>query len=110
MNGWNNHGIRTEHGRSPKQLFVAGALCLRVSGITALDFFENVHSEDYGVEEEGLAGDNDNAVVIPKNQFGLTEEELHQLQRLVDPLIESQNHGIELYERTLEFILNNQSS
>lgn len=38
MNGWNNHGIRTEHGRSPKQLFVVEAVHLRESGITALDF------------------------------------------------------------------------
>ena len=103
MNGWNNHAIRTEHGHSPKQLFVAGALHLRNSGMIVLDFFENIHNEDDGIEEEGLTGD-DNAVVIPENQFGLTELEFHQLQAHVNPLAESQNHGIELYERTLEFI------
>ena len=37
-NGWNMHGIRTEHNLSPTQLFVAGALRLRSSGLTALDF------------------------------------------------------------------------
>ena len=40
--GWNNHGIRTEHNQSPNQLFVAGALRLRQSGLTALDFFDCV--------------------------------------------------------------------
>ena len=65
-----------------------------MSGVPALDFFENVHDEHYGIEEEGLASDNENAVVIPESQFQLTEEQLHQLQRHVDPLTESQNHGI----------------
>ena len=53
MTGWNNHSIRTEHGRSPLQLFIAGALRLRMSGIPAFDFFENVDDEHYGIEEEG---------------------------------------------------------
>ena len=106
MTGWNNHSIRTEHGQSPLQLFVAGALRLRMSGVPALDFFENVHDEHYGIEEEGLAGDNENAVIIPESRFQLTDEQLHQLQRHVDPLTESQNHGIELYEATIEFVYN----
>ena len=46
--GWNNHGVRTEHGQSPNQLFVTGALQLRESGLIALDFFENI-DESYGV-------------------------------------------------------------
>ena len=51
--GWNNHSIRTEHGHTPEQLFVSGALQLRQSGITALDFFENVDSEHYGLRKKG---------------------------------------------------------
>ena len=34
---WNNHGIRTEHNKTPNQLFTAGCL-LRNRGLTALDF------------------------------------------------------------------------
>jgi len=36
QDGCNNHGIRTEHGQSPNQSFVAGILQLRESRMTAL--------------------------------------------------------------------------
>ena len=55
--GWNNHGIQTEHNQSPNQLFVAGGLRLQQSGLTALDFFDHV-SDNYGVEEDSLPGDD----------------------------------------------------
>ena len=57
-NGWNRHGMRTEHASSPEQLFGAGALQLRNSGL-ALDFFDNINDDYYGVDEEGLPGDSD---------------------------------------------------
>ena len=76
-NGWNNHSLRTEHGQSPQQLFVSGALRLRQSGTVALDFFENIRNEQYGVEEEELVADEENStVVIPESQFQLTKKQL----------------------------------
>lgn len=107
QNGWNSHGIRTEHGQSPNQLFVAGILHLRESRTTALDYYDSINSDQYGVDEQGLvASDETDAVVIPENPFGLTEQQMHQLQQQVNPLAPSQNHGIELYESTVEFIYN----
>ena len=106
--GWNKHGIRTEHASSPEQLFVAGALRLCNSGTIALDFFEHIQTDSYGIDEEGLALDEDpDAVVIPENTFVLTDEQYQQLQQNVNPLIESDNHGIELYEQTIQFIVTN---
>ena len=106
-NAWNRHGIRTEHASSPEQLFVAGALQLRNSRMVALDFFDNVNSDYYGVDEEGLAGDDDDdTVVVPENEFGLTNEQFQQLRQHVNPLADSDNYGIELYEQTIQFILN----
>ena len=102
--GWNCHGVRTEHDQSPNQLFVAGALHLQLSGLTALDFFETVDLY-YGIEEEGLAvDDGSDEVLVPECRFGLTDEHLEQLQQEANPLAESQNYEIELYERTLYFI------
>ena len=104
--GWNNHGIRTEHNQSPNQLFVAGALRLRQSGLTALDFFDRV-SDNYGVEDDGLPGDDSSdGVAIPEVTFALPNEHLQLLQQNVNPLDNSDNHGIELYERTLDSIYN----
>ena len=48
----------------------------------------------------------DNAVVVPKNPFGLTDQELLQLQEVVNPMDSSQNHGIDLYKATVEFFCN----
>ena len=84
---------------------MAGALRLRYSGMVAVDFFDNVQIDSYGIDEEGLAiDDDDDAIVIPENTFGLTEEQFLQLQ--VNPLDASENHGIELYEHTIQFIIN----
>ena len=105
--GWNKHGIRTEHASSPEQLFVAGALRLRNSGMVAVDFFDNVQIDSYGVDEEGLGiDDDDGAIVIPENTFGLTEEQFLELQQQVNPLDASENHGIKLYKHTIQFIIN----
>ena len=54
VDGWNSHSLRTEHGHSPNQLFAAGALLLQRSGLTAMDFFQDIDEDVYGVEEEGL--------------------------------------------------------
>ena len=103
-NAWNRHGIRTEHASSPKQLFVAGALQLRNSRMVAFDFFDSINSDYYGVDEEGLAGnDDDNTVVVPENKFGLTDEQFQQLRQHVNPLADSDNYGIELYEQIIVY-------
>ena len=103
--GWNNHGLRTEHGQTPHQLFVAGTLQLHQSGQIALDFLGMV-DDGYGIDEEtSTIGDSDtNTVTTPQGRFALTAEHLEQLKTQVDPLQESENHGVELYERTLTFI------
>lgn len=50
--------------------------------------------------------DDDGAIVISENTFGLTEEQFLELQQEVNPLDASENHGIELYEHTIQFIIN----
>lgn len=107
-NAWNNHGIRTENGKTPKQLFIAGALQLRTSGLTALDFFDEV-SDEYGTAEEGLTSDSDDGVEVPTVTIHLTEEQLGELQQSVDPLSDDGDFGINLYERTVQFVLSHSS-
>jgi len=60
--GWNNHGILTEHNKTLHQLFVLGALILQQSGLPALDFFEIV-DENYGIDEAGFSTDDSNETV-----------------------------------------------
>lgn len=71
--GWNNHSIRTEHGHSPNQLFASGALLLQRSGLIAMDFFQDVDEDAYGVEENGMTTSN-GEIIIPENRVRLTDE------------------------------------
>lgn len=107
--GWNSHGIRTEHNKSPYQLFTEGALRLQRTGLHALDFFQNV-DESYGSEADddytySTLSDHENRVRIPPNTFSLDEDAYTRLSELINPLSESSNYGIELYEQTLQFIM-----
>ena len=84
---WNDHGVRTEGGQTPNQLFTAGALRLQNSGLPVVDFFQMV-PDDYSNEEEGIASEEDTGggVEVPPLAIELTEEQLLQLQSAVDPL------------------------
>ena len=98
---WNHHGIRTERGQTPNQLFTAGCLRLQNMGMAALDFFQNV-TEDYGTEEEGLAPDHEEGVEVPQIHLELSEEQKTVLREMIDPLESSDDYGISLYIRTLQ--------
>lgn len=74
---WNYHKIRTEHNRTPHQLFTRGMLQLQSSGLAAVDFFTEIDHQ-YGVEEEGLLPEIE-GVVIPEVHFKLTEEHYRRL-------------------------------
>ena len=102
QSGWNHHSIRTEHNRSPYQLFVEGSLTLQRSGLIALDFFDQV-DEDYGVEEEGLHV-HDEGVSVPESAFQLNSEHLQQLEHEVNVNTPSTNYGIDLYQAAVEVI------
>lgn len=103
--GWNNHGIRTEHNRTPHQLFAFGALQLQNSGLVAFDFFDSV-PEDYGVDRDSISATEDSleGVSVPRNQIELTDMELEQLQNSVNPLSNSDNYGIDIYLQAVSFL------
>ena len=105
LEGWNNHGIRTAQHLSPQQLFTQGVLHLQHSGMVALDFMDKV-DQSYGVDRDGPIplGEGPLAVRVPENSLHLSEEMLAQLRATVDPLAESSNYGIELYEETLALL------
>ena len=79
---------------------------MRNSGLTAIDFFDEV-SESYGIVEDlslQSEGRDQEGVAVPPNQFSLTDEQLTELQRSVDPLSHSDNMGIDLYVQVIHCI------
>ena len=83
---WNHHGLRTENGLSPLQLYTEGLLRNINSGHST-----NIGA-DYGVDSEGPfpVEDEDYQVAVPEININLTDEQNEQLCNSYDPL---QNDG-----------------
>lgn len=104
--GWNSHGIRTANHYSPRQLFAQGVLRLHSSGLTALDFLNPV-DELYGIDDSTPAIETEGeGVAVPQSRVYISDHVMQDLQREVDPLGISNNHAIELYQRTLQIVGN----
>lgn len=107
VEAWNNHGVRTEHGHTPNQLFTAGSLQLQNAGLSALDFFDQV-DETYGIDQ-GLgvstaSDEDDEGIEIPSIDLGMTDDQIEELQSTVNPSAESNDFGVDLYAQTLQVI------
>ena len=105
LEGWNNHSVRTAHHYSPRQLFVHGCLQLRTSGLTAMDLFDVV-DDSYGVDHTNMspAESEESSVVVPEPRFDISLSDLADLQQDIDPMANSENYAIELYESVLLFL------
>lgn len=100
---WNNHSIRTERGHSPNQLFTAGVLLSQ--GSTSQELLDTSINEDtYGVEEAGMVGSHHEGVTVPESTLELSSQEEQSLRRSINPLSESDNFGIDIYEQTVDFL------
>ena len=100
--------MRTEHGQTPHQLFTAGSLRLRHSGLSALDFFNSV-SETYGVDSDlGVTSDgadeDPEGVEVPATELDISSEQMSELQATINPVGESEDFGIDLFVQTLELL------
>ena len=108
QSGWNNHGIRMEQQQTPNQLFVRGCLQLQNSGLTAMDLFDAVDNS-YGLDDNEMnlasAPNDENSVTVPPSRFALSQQQRSVLQEAgIDPLSESNNYGIELYEAIIALL------
>ena len=97
--------LTAEHGRSPNQLFTAGSLQLRNSGMAALDFFDSV-SENYGIDNGlGVSMDSDEqGVEIPPTEIDLSSEQVSELESRINPLGESDDFGADHFIQTLHLV------
>ena len=80
-------------------------LLLRHSGLTALDFFENVDL-NYGIDDDGPISAIGSSLSVPQISYEFSDADFALLQQTVDPLAPSHDYGIDLYEQTLLFLDN----
>lgn len=104
------HGIRTERGLTPNQLFVSGSLQLRNSGLTALDYFDMV-PETYGVDSGNVGvpsnsddDDDGDGVAIPPIEVDFSDDQIAELQSTIHLLTHSDEFGVDLYTQALDML------
>ncbi len=93
---WNEHGLRTERGQTPNQLFTTGVL--------RMSFFER----DYGTVEEGsgsVANTLQSGVPVPRISVTPSDNQMINLRSSVDPLATSEDYGIMASLYTLLYTL-----
>ncbi|KAK6183515.1 hypothetical protein SNE40_010985 [Patella caerulea] len=89
--------LRTEHNKSPLQLFIAGQIIH-----STIDLQEN-ELQDYGRSQEGvsMSGHTFDPVEVPSTEFP-TEQLM-----MVNPLAESESHGIDIFIRCRDILIAN---
>ena len=97
---WNYHGIRTVGHSSPLALWSYGMVSLNASCDLVADL--QSYGVDYGVPcEDSLDGE----IVVPQNQFNLTDEEKSAIFSNIDPLTDDGDSGIQHFCNTRSRVL-----
>ncbi|XP_041827246.1 uncharacterized protein LOC121644788 [Melanotaenia boesemani] len=94
-NQWNHHGLSTQGGQTPLQLWQRGVL----NGINTgaiQDIFAGTENLEIN-EDIPLQVETENNVVIPVNEFNVNPTVMNRIQDTIDPLREDGNHGIVLF-------------
>ncbi|XP_070556644.1 uncharacterized protein [Ptychodera flava] len=107
--GWNEHSIRTAHNLSPNQLWVSGLLGIANADTTVTrEVFEprtETELELFGVDWEGpTPSDDQNDVVVPTIDIGISPIELEDLKEIINPCRESDSYGVDIYLETVNTI------
>ncbi|XP_028418230.1 uncharacterized protein LOC114543463 [Dendronephthya gigantea] len=108
--GYIRHHIRTAGNRTPMQLYVLGLLRMQGNGLSEMDYLENLSVEEiesYGIDYNGplpLDSDEEEHVTVPATTSPLSHERHEELVRLVNPLRQSNNFGIDILLEVLAFL------
>lgn len=103
VNQWNHHGISTERGLSPLQLWTQGIL--RADRFSPLDI---VLSDDelfyYGVDgEQDLDTGEEEAVVVPETVLSLSDQQINHLHSLFPTSLDRMDN-IEKYAQVVDTV------
>lgn len=103
---WNHHGLSTERGQTPLQLWHAGVIHQAgLDNIAIASIFDV--DESYGNDPDGPLPELETAnnVEIPENNFFINDITMNIIQQLFNPFENDGNHGINLFSALLGFLL-----
>lgn len=92
---WNNHGLSTQGGQTPLQLWHTGVISSLAVHPVINDVFD---INNYGIDDEGPLPElqTNNNVVIPDINVNINEITMNTIQQ-VNPLENDGNHGIDVF-------------
>ncbi|MEQ2286188.1 hypothetical protein AMECASPLE_039717 [Ameca splendens] len=103
-NQWNNHGLSTQNGQTPLQLWHTGVINNMAQQNTAVDSIFELH-ENFGVDHGGPLPDiQTRNNVIPDIDVGINDTALNLMHRTFDPLQNDGNYGIDLFCSVVTFL------
>ena len=109
-NAHNNHKIRTEGNKTPRQLWYAASTLNSDRDLTAMN---NIYRQDPNDvtelisefrENNRLIEPDDIKIVLPRNPLPLTLAEAKHLKDTIDVLSVSESHGIDIYASVLQYV------
>ena len=74
--------------------------------LTAPDESSIINWQTYGIDNDGPISDieTNNNVVVPESHLQLSEQQLQELERNVDPISDDGNNGIDHFVNTVRII------
>jgi len=104
---WNEHGMRTESGRSPSQIWREGMI--RNNWRHYRDIVDNTfrNNINYGIDLDGPVPNNvvrDNVVNVSPVSLILDENQYSQLAETVNPKLNDNNYGIDTFQQARQFV------
>lgn len=105
---WNNHSLSGDGGATPLQRWTEGFYQFALSDYTTVTDVLNPQdcNQDYGIDDDGPMPDlqTNNHVEVPASTVNLTDDQVAQLVRDVNPVSNDNNYGIELYSATRNIV------
>ncbi|KAI7790238.1 hypothetical protein IRJ41_020987, partial [Triplophysa rosa] len=95
---WNNHGLSTERGQTPLQLWHRGIISHIGNNTTAISgVLEN--DEHFYMNGNNQAPElhTRNNIIVPENSYCLNDTTMENIHRTFNPFQNDGNHGIDLF-------------
>lgn len=107
---WNNHGLSTERGLTPLQLWQRGIVNNAGSHNPSLNGICDVDSELIIDDSMPVAQlQTNNNVVVPSVISNINDTTMAYLHQTFDPFADDENHGIDLFSSLVSFLEGRQS-